>query len=71
MKRFLYVKAEDVSGGKDVSCEYEGDRGDLAIMLAYAVRQVAEDTNVSFLNLLRIINLVHNELLKTEESEDK
>lgn len=71
MKRFLYVKTEDVPGGKDVSCEYAGDKGDLAIMLAYAVRQVAEDTNVSVVQLLRIVNLVYNRLLETEESEDK
>ena len=71
LKRFLYVETEDVSDGKNVSCEYIGDRGDLAIMLARAVGQVAEDTNVSVMQLLRIIHLTYNELLKTEESEDK
>lgn len=71
LKRFLYVKTEDVPGGKNVSCEYEGDKGDLAIMLTYAVRQVAEDTNVSVMQLLRIIHLTYNKLLKAEESEDK
>lgn len=71
MKRFLYVKTEDVPGGKNISCEYAGDKGDLAIMLTYAVRQIVEDTNVSVVQLLRTINLVYNELLETEESEDQ
>lgn len=71
LKKFLYVKTEDVPDGKNISCEYVGDKGDLAIMLARAVGQVAEDTNVSVMQLLRIIHLTYNELLKGKESEDK
>lgn len=55
MKRFLYVEVEDLLGGKGLYCDSAGDKGDIAVMLAYAARKLAKEIGVDTSALLRVV----------------
>ena len=55
MKRFLYVEVEDLPGGKGLYCDSAGDKGDIAVMLAYAVKKLAKDIQIDATGLLEVV----------------
>lgn len=54
-KKFIFIEVEDLPGGKGLYCDSAGDKGEIAVMLAYAARKLAKEIGVDTSVLLGVV----------------